>query len=329
MPSAIQMTQQRDEQLSQKLQRDFNSQMSLIDKQSNHDTRAASNQFRIKQNRLRDKFKGERDPAKKQALEQQMLDMWSQFEGTKQGIKDKYQPQRTELESMRDAGMAEIQAAATGRQEVVNNLRRLETAGIITDPAVVKQAEAYLLTGQKVSLSAFQPRPNIEQRKATLKRDIGTLDDMLDRFTPVRERTLLRDKGIWWGRTGGDYVDPITGEERKLNPKNKEDAVIIKHMAALSKKREELRGELHSVMLQNPAYRQTLQDQEDRQNAQRQYLPSNRIEKGGSIEASLTNIISKQNKGKTLDTATAQQILKAAGGDYELAKRMAKSQGYK
>lgn len=296
-PSAIQVTQQRDEQLSQKLQRDFNSQMSLIDKQSDHDTRAASNQFKIKQNRLRDKFKGERDPAKKQALEQQMLDMWSQFEGTKQGIKDKYQPQRTKFESIRDAGVAEIQAAAAERQEVVNNLRRLETAGIITDPAVVKQAEAYLLTGEKVSLSAFRPRPNVEQRKTNIIRDIRNIDETLERFTGARTGDEF------WGFSlarKARYLDPITGKERKLDPDKGDDAIIINNMRKLASKGRELRSELQGLYLQIPEFRKTLQDQEDRQNAQRQYLPSNHTEKGGSLEASLTNTISKQNKGKRI-----------------------------
>ena len=300
IPSAIQVTQQRDEQQAQALKREFDSEMSLIDTESNHSLRAAVNQFNIKKNRLRDKFDSERDPAKKQALEQQYLDMLSQFDGTEQGIKDKFQPQRSKLEIIRDAGMKEIQAAAEGRQKTLNDLRQLHAAGIITDPAVIRQAEFKLLLGKDIPLSAFRPQPNIEDRKRILKRDIGTLDAMLDRFTPIRERTLLRDKGIWWGKTGGDYVDPITGEERKLNPKNEEDAVIIEHMTALSKKGEELRGELHSIMLQNPAYRQTLQDQEDRQKAQRQYLPGNRTEKGGNIEMSLTNTISKQNKNKRI-----------------------------
>lgn len=324
MSSAIQMTQQRDEQLSQKLQRDFNSQMSLIDKQSGHDRNAAIDQFNIKQKHIRYKFNNEKDPDKKRVYREQMIALLSQFEGEEKSIENKYKPQRTELESTRDAGVAEIQAAAAGRQEVVNNLRRLETAGIITDPAVVKQAEAYLLTGQKVSLSAFRPQPNVEQRKATLKRDIDSIDETLKRFTGARTGDEFWGFGL---ARKARYLDPITGKERKLDPNKEEDAIILDHMRRLESKGRELRVERHKLLLQNPAFRRTLQDQEDRQNAQRQYLPGNRAEKGGSIEASLTNTISKQDK--QLDRSTAQRILQQAGGDKTLARQMAKSQGYK
>ena len=327
MPPADVIAQQNDKQVMQRLQQEFGKAASAVKQQSDDDMSAAYNQFLLKQRAMRVKFERERDPARRQSIEQQMMDIRTQYDGKIQAVKDKYHPTNRTMKSAYDAEVGKLQQAAQKRSEKLQNIRQLHKDGFITDEAVVRQAEYKMLLGIDVPLSQLRPQqgPDPKEIKATLIRDIGNIDKMLERFTPIRERTLLKDKGIWWGHAGGKYVDPETREERKLNPKKPEDKAIMDDRDNLIRQQGELRKALHANMLaEDPAYGQIFRDQEDRQKAKKDYLDPGA--KGGSIEGSITNTIAEQNKGKRIR-------VQSPGGqtgtvtEKELASYMA--QGYK
>ena len=315
-PPVDAIIQQRDKQMLQRLQGEFSKAASAMKQQIEDDKRSIRSKHMFAEANLKRQWDAEKDPQRRQVLLNQKETMESQTLSRLADIDNKYVPTNREMKGVYDAEIQKMQRTNAQRDFRLQTIRQLTQTGVITDPYLAKQAE-YKALGIDIPITALRPKINSEQRRASLIRNIGTLDEMLDRFTPVRDRTLVKDKGIWWGTTGGDYIDPITGEKRKLNPKNEDDKVIIDDLNALIGQREKLRNELRSDMLQDPQFRQTLQDQEILQNAHKEYLPSNSAAKGGNLEMSITNTISKQNKGKksTIDySSMSDEELRAIAG---------------
>ena len=313
------IAKQRDKQAVKMLQEQLGKVEAEEGQKMGDELSAINNQFMLKQRAMRAKFDAERDPARKQSIQQQMMDIKTQFQGKMQGVKDKYAPTKRQVEQARASGMQQIQQAAQKRDFELQVLRR--NAGNFKSDALVRQAE-YKAMGIDVPLSQLEVTPDPEQRKASLVRDIGGLDASLKRFTPSKTTgyfDLALDKKA-------KYTDPLTGEERDLNPKDERDKAIIDQMHAMAKRREELRGQFQDLLMQeDPRYRQTVQDSEDRKKAKDIYMGNG--DKGGGIKESLTNAVTKQ--GRPLDRDTATRILQQAGGDKTKARQIAKSQGYK
>jgi uncharacterized protein (DUF1015 family) len=77
---------------AQQLKQQFDRAAGEIKLQIDDEQRAINNQFRIRQQAMRVKFDAERDPQKKSAIEKQMADIKTQFEGKLQAVRDKHHP---------------------------------------------------------------------------------------------------------------------------------------------------------------------------------------------------------------------------------------------
>ena len=295
LPSVDQIIQQNDKQMMQRLQKEFTKVASEVRQQVEDDKRSIRSKHMFAEANLKRQWDAEKDPGRKQTLLNQKKTLESQTLSKLADVDNKYFPTNRSMKQAYDTEIQKLQQAAQKRDFELQVLRK--NVGNFKSNALARQAE-YKAIGIDVPLSQLEVKPNPEQRKAMLVRDIKNLDEMLDRFTPVRDRTLIKDKGIWWGTTGGDYIDPITGEERKLDPEKPEDKVIIDKMNALIEQRENLRGKLQELYLQIPEYRQVIQDQQNRRNAKNIHLPSNSAAKGGGIKESITNLNSKHKKGR-------------------------------
>ena len=327
MPPADVIAQQNDKQVMQRLQQEFGKAASAVKLEMEDTKMSIRSNFKFASGDLKRQYDAERDPGRKQALFSRNETLVSQTMAKLAAVDNKFAPTNREMKGAYDAEVGKLKQAAQQRDLKLQTIRQLTTNGFITDPAIARQAEYKMLFGVDVPLSALRPpkQENPKEIKATLIRDIGNIDKLLERFTPIRERTLLKDKGIWWGHAGGKYVDPETREERKLNPKKPEDKAIMDDRDNLIRQQGELRKALHANMLaEDPAYGQIFRDQEDRQKAKKDYLDPGA--KGGSIEGSITNTIAEQNKGKRIR-------VQSPGGqtgtvtEKELASYMA--QGYK
>jgi len=282
------IAKQRDKQAMKMLQEQLGKVEAEEGQKMGDELSAINNQFMLKQRAMRAKFDAERDPARKQSIQQQMMDIKTQFQGKMQGVKDKYAPTKRQVEQARASGMQQIQQAAQKRDFELQVLRK--NVNNFKSDAFLRQAE-YKAIGIDVPLSQLEVKPDPEQTKQRIVRDIRVLDTVLERYTPGKVVNNWFDKKPL-------YVDPMTGEERKLDSKNPEDAAIINSMRGLEAKNKELRAQLQELYLQDPNTRAAVENSQRRKDAKNMYLPSNNTEKGGSIEASITNTISKQNKGR-------------------------------
>ena len=323
MPSVDELIQQRDKQSTQRLQQQFGQANSVIDQEFNYGRQAIMDQYQIVDKEQRRQYNAERDPKRKAAIKERMHGIVAQYEGKLKTLDNKFLPDRQKLETAMKAETQKMQQANAQRDFRLQTIRQLTQMGTITDPALAQQAE-YKALGIDIPIAELRPKSSPEQKKASLVRDIKNLDATLKRFTPEKERTLSDIR--WWGKKNAKIVDPLTGEERKLSPKDEGDKAIIGQMNALAERREQLRGEFQNLLMQeDPRYRQTVQDQQDRKRAKDIYMGNGG--KGGGIKESLTNAVTKQ--GRPLDKDTAIRILQQAGGDKAKARQIAKSQGYK
>ena len=287
--------QQRDKQMLQRLQGEFNKAASAMKQQIEDDKRSIHSKYMFAEANLKRQWDAEKDPGRKQTLLNQKKTLESQALSRLADIDNKYVPANREMKGAYDAEIQKMQWTNAQRDFRLQTIRQLTQTGVITDPYLAKQAE-YKALGIDIPITALRPEkqgPDPKETKAALIRDIGSIDKMLERYTPGK----VTNWNDWSLDRKAKYTDPETGEERKLNPKNPEDKAIIDDMTNLIKQQGKLREALHANMLaEDPRYGQIFRDQENRRNGADIFL--DRDAKGGGIGESITNAISKQNKGR-------------------------------
>lgn len=156
IPSVDELLKQKDQRTMRTLQQQYNQANAAIEKESNDGLRALNNQYNIRLKAMHAKFKSERDPEKRSAIEKQMIDIRTQFTGKAQALKDKFFPARRDLKTAVDAEIQKIQRSVEQRNLRLQIIRQHIAEGRITDPAVALQAE-YKLLGIDIPLSALRP----------------------------------------------------------------------------------------------------------------------------------------------------------------------------
>ena len=288
MPSIDEVIEQNNEQAAQRLQQQYKQAKGLIDKQIEYGRQAILNQYEIKRIDMKRKHSAEADPKRKQAILDQTLSVKSQTEAKIQALTDKHAPENQELDARMQAEVQKLTQQAQMRSVRLQAIRDASSAGIITDPAVVQQAEYNAAYGVTIPLSRFKSQsPSPKERKAQLATDIRSLTNRLERFSPSEKH--------WHGTTRSTFVDDTTGEERTLDQNDPNDAVIIENMKALSTARDDMVKELQSIYIaESPTLRKQLEDIQRYRDAKK--IAAN----GGSlnIEGSIRKQIGEQNKGK-------------------------------
>jgi len=320
IPPADVIAQQQDKQKLKMLQQEFGKAGAAVKQEMEDAKMSIRSNFKFTSGDLKRQYDAEQDPGRKQALFSRNETLVSQTMAKLAAVDNKFAPTNREMKSAYDAEVGKLQQAAQKRDFELQVLRK--NAGNFKSDALVRQAE-YKAMGIDVPLSQLEveAKPDPKEIKATLIRDIGNIDKMLERYTPGK----VTGWNDWSFDRKAKYVDPTTGEERKLNPKKPEDKAIIDDMTNLTRQQGELRKALHANMLaEDPAYGQIFRDQEDRQKAAKDYLDPGA--KGGSIEESITNTIAKQNKGKRIRVQSPDGQTGTVT-EKELASYMA--QGYK
>jgi hypothetical protein len=163
------------------------------------------------------------------------------------------------------------------------------------DPALIKQYELKLL-GVDAPLSSLRPQPNVEQRKAQLKRDIQSLDSMLKSFTPAKAGGLRY--AIPGGRSPfgkkATMTDPLTGKEVKLDPETEQGAAVISKMMGLHSQREEKLRQYQQLLLQDPRYRAAVEGSRALQNANK--IMNGTKKQGGGLKETMTVAVNKDKR---------------------------------
>jgi hypothetical protein len=296
VPSVDEVIERNDKQTVQQLQQGYKQAQGLIDRDIANGRQAILNQYEIRRNDMKRKYDAETDPKRKQAILDQTMSAKSQAMAKIQALMDKHAPEKQELDAQMQAEVQKFQQSVQTRNTRLQAIRDAAAAGIITDPAVVQQAEFNAAYGVTIPLDKFkQPKgPSPEAKKAQLVRDIRNLDNSLKRFTPGDP-----GKGVFNLASKAKYVDPVTGEERKLNPNDPGDAAIIGQMNNLVKAREDLRKQYQNIILmENPSFRAAIEKTQRFDDAKKIYSGKNNTTKGGSIEASIRKQAGEQNKGK-------------------------------
>lgn len=290
IPSVDEVIERNDKQAAQQLQQGYKQAQGLIDRQVAQGRQAILNQYEIRRNDMRRKYDAESDPKRKQAILDQTMSAKSQAMAKIQALMDKHAPEKQDLDAQMQAEVQKLTRQAEIRSTRLQAIRDLVASGIITDPAVAQQAEYKAAYGVDIPLARFKPQgPTPEAKKAQLVRDIRNLDASLERFTPGDP-----GKGLFNLAEKAKYTDPSTGEERKLNPKNPEDAVIIGQMNNLIKAREDLRSQYQNIILmENPSFRAAIEKTQAYNAAKNIYSGKSDAIKGGSIEASIRKQVGK------------------------------------
>jgi hypothetical protein len=284
IPSVDNIIKTNDENRARQLQAQFSQAEGGINRQIGYETQAITRQYEIKRADMRRKYDAA-DPEKKKSILDQTHSLRSQTMAKLQAINDKYTPAKDELGKTLEIEMQKIAQENQQRNFRLQNIRQLVQAGHM-DATEAKKAE-YKLIGIN-----WQPPKTAspEAKKAQLVRDIKTIDARLAKFTPGDS-----GEGIWNLKSNPKYVDPFTGEERKLNPKNENDALIIKDMRNLNIARTDLINELQNTLIsENPTIKARL----DRINQFK--TASEQAKNGGrsNIETAIRNEIGNQNKNK-------------------------------
>jgi hypothetical protein len=308
IPSVDDIIQMNDRQSVKQLQTQFKQTESQIDQQISYERQAILNQYEIKNADMKRRY--DAAPAeKKQAILDQTLSFKSQALAKIQAINDKYAPAKDNLNKTLEAEMQKISQAAQIRNFRLQTVRQLVQAGHM-DATHAKQAE-YKLVGID-----WRPPKSSRSEKAQLVTDIGNLDKMLERFTPGDT-----GEGIFNLRTKPTYLDPVTGETRKLNPKNEADAAIIGQMNNLIKAREDLRKKYQQTLLmENPSFRAAIEKNEQFRKAKAAHMSGT-----GNIETAV-----RQEVGKPKQTMSQMiRTLKEQGLGREEIKAQMINMGYK
>lgn len=254
MPSVDEVIERNDKQATQQLQQGYKQAQGLIDRQIAQGRQAILNQYEIRRNDMRRKYDAEVDPKRKQSILDQTMSAKSQAMAKIQALTDKHAPEKQDLDARMQAEVQKLTQQAQVRSTRLQAIRDLVASGIITDPAVVQQAEYKAAYGVDVPLSRFkQQGPTPEAKKAQLVRDIRTIDARLKKFTPSEKGLFLTSRS--------KIIDPFTGKERTLKKENPEDAAIIEDMNELNRVRGVMLDELQSIYIsENPALRKDIED---------------------------------------------------------------------
>ena len=249
-PSVDMIIQQQDKQTIQRLQQQFNQASGVIKQQVDDEKQAILNQYLIRNADMKRKYDAETDPQRKQSILDQTLSIKSQVTGKIQELNDKFLPANRELETVMNTEMQKVQQASAQRDFRLQTIRQLVQAGNM-DPIQAKKAE-YKMMGIDWEPPARQsPTTQLSELRAK----ITDIDKVLKRYTPSKERTLLKNKGQWWGKDTATYLDPITGETRKLDPDKPEDQNIITQMDTLAKEGMVARAQHQALLLASPEFR--------------------------------------------------------------------------
>ena len=256
IPSVDDIIQQRDKQIMQQLQQRHSQVAGDIKQRSEDEKRSIRSRHAFAVANLKRQYDAEKDPGRKQTILNQKKTLEFQSMSKLTDIDNKYLPENRELETAMKIEMQKIQQANTKRNFRLQTIRQLTQAGVITNPYLAQQAE-YKALGIDIPLSALQPQESAQRQKAQMVTDIRNLDATLERYTQARI--------VKWGRdVKPSYLDPTTGETRKLNQKDAEDKAIIDQMDSLIQARKELRAKYQQTLLnENPAYRTAIEAQQD------------------------------------------------------------------
>lgn len=315
MPSVDEVIEQNNKQAAQQLQQQYKQAQGLIDRQIAQGRQAILNQYEIRRNDMKRKYDAEADPKRKQTILDQTMSARSQTMAKIQALMDKHAPEKQNLDTQMQAEVQKLTRQAEIRNTRLQAIRDLTASGIITDPAVVQQAEYKAAYGVDIPLARFkQQGPSPEAKKAQLVRDIRNLDASLERFTPG-QAGLFRNiipGGKPFRAIKPTYIDPVTGEERKLEPDDPGDAAIISQMNNLLKAREDLRSQYQNIILmENPSFRAAI-EKTQRFNAAKKQVTG---KAGGHIEASIRKQIGKPIKTIVQrNTRTGQVRMSNDGG---------------
>lgn len=279
IPSVDSLIQRQDKQAVQQLQQKFSQASSQIDRVANDAKQAISNQFRIRQADFRRKFNAEKDPDRKQAIEDQMLSAKSAATGKIQAIDDKHAPARRELQTAMNVEAQKLKGAAQQRRVQLQTIRQLEQANLM-DATHAKKA-AYKLAG----INWEPPKQQIEQAKTAIETDLRGLRAIIKAYD-YKPKAGMQTFGV---TPYGKLTDPITGKIRKAT---KEDAEQIQ----LLKKREgQLVENLQNLYMQSdPRFRMPIERAQ-------QWAEASKALAGGdrsNIETAILDKLGKQNKGK-------------------------------
>jgi protein-tyrosine-phosphatase len=303
IPSIDETIERNDKQASQRLQQGYKQAKGLIDRQIAQGRQAIENQYKFKHADMKRKYQAAvraGDIKGAQRLTDQIQSFRSQAMAKIQALNDKHAPENQELHARMQAEVQKLTQQAQMRNTRLQAIRDAVSAKIITDPAVAQQAEYNAAYGVIIPLSRFKAQsPSPEQKKAQLKRDIQSINNRLEQFTPGQTGSWLNI--IPGGKPFEDVkpviVDPFTGEKRKLDSKNPEDAQIIEDMHGLNTAREGMIKEYQDILItENPAIAKEIKDTQRWKDAEKISANGGRL----NIEGSIRKTIGEQNKGKLI-----------------------------
>jgi len=269
IPSVDDIIQQRDKQITQQLQQRYNQVAGGIKQRSEDEKRSIRSRHAFAVANLKRQYDAEKDPGRKQTILNQKITLEYQSMSKLADIDNKYLPENRELETAMKIEMQKIQQANAKRDFEIQLIRKHTAEGRFRSNALARQAE-YKALGIDVPLSELQPQERQQSPSAQLsqlKTKIDNIDEILTRYTPSKERTI-RDV-IWWGKSAAKIKDPLTGEERKLNPDNEEDQAIAANMDKLMEEGRTLRAQHQAILLASPEFRTYAEQVEVWENAKK------------------------------------------------------------
>ena len=293
IPSIDEVIEQNDKQATQQLQQQYKQAQGLIDRQIAQGRQAILNQYEIRRSDMRRKYDAETDPKRKQSILDQTMSAKSQAMAKIQALNDKHAPEKQELDTQMQSEVQKLTQQAGMRNFRLQTIRQLVQDGSM-DPIKAKKAE-YKMIG--IDWAPPRQQQTSKARKTQLVTDIRNIDARLKQYTPGQTGSWLNI--IPGGKPFEDVkpiiVDPFTGEERKLDPKNEEDAQIIEDMRNMNVARENMINELQDIYIaENPALAKQIKDTQLFKDAAKIVANGGRL----NIEGSIRKKIGEQNKGK-------------------------------
>lgn len=244
-PSVDTVIQQNDKQTLRQLQQQFSQASGIIKQQIDDGRRAILNQYEIKRTDMKRQYDAEVDPKRKQSILDQTLSLKSQVMGKIKALDDEFLPANRELETTMNNEMQKIQQASQQRDFRLQTIRQLVQAGSM-DPVKAKQAEYKMIGIDWEPPSRQSPTTQLSELRAK----ITDIDKVLKRYTPSKS-----GEGVFTIGRKATYVDPITGEKRKLDPGKPEDQTIITQMDSLAEEGRLARSQHQAILLASPEFR--------------------------------------------------------------------------